>query len=89
LRIILILDLGKVALRWDFQKIFPSILYADGAGIKLQLLQFTCPNHRSLLIHGQGENEMNKKCNFCGASDYEERRTEYLYSYKGNYLAFL
>lgn len=29
---------------------------------------------------------MNKKCNFCGTSDYEERRIEYLYAYKGNYL---
>lgn len=29
---------------------------------------------------------MDKKCNFCGASDQEERRIEYLYSYKGNYL---
>jgi len=27
-----------------------------------------------------------KKCNFCGCSEYEERKTEYLYSYKGNYL---
>ena len=27
-----------------------------------------------------------KKCNFCGSLDYEERRTEYLYSFKGNYL---
>ena len=29
---------------------------------------------------------MDKKCNFCGSSDHEERRIEYLYSYKGNYL---
>jgi YgiT-type zinc finger domain-containing protein len=29
---------------------------------------------------------MIKKFNFCGASDNEERKTEYLYSYKGNYL---
>jgi YgiT-type zinc finger domain-containing protein len=29
---------------------------------------------------------MIKKCNFCGHADYEERTTEYLYSYKGNYL---
>jgi YgiT-type zinc finger domain-containing protein len=28
----------------------------------------------------------NKKCNFCGNQQYEERRTDYLYSYKGNYL---
>ena len=27
-----------------------------------------------------------KKCNFCGSTDYENRRTDYLYSYKGNYL---
>jgi YgiT-type zinc finger domain-containing protein len=27
-----------------------------------------------------------KTCNFCGALHYEERRTDYLYSYKGNYL---
>ena len=27
-----------------------------------------------------------KKCNFCGSPDFEERKTEYLYSYKGNYL---
>lgn len=27
-----------------------------------------------------------KKCNFCGSSDYEERKTEYLYSHKGEYL---
>jgi YgiT-type zinc finger domain-containing protein len=31
-------------------------------------------------------NKMMKKCNFCGATDYEERKTEYLYTYKGNYL---
>lgn len=29
---------------------------------------------------------MDKKCNFCGALDYEERRIEYLYNLKGNYL---
>jgi len=29
---------------------------------------------------------MSKKCNFCGSPDYEERKIEYLYSYKGNYL---
>lgn len=27
-----------------------------------------------------------KKCNFCGSNDYEERKTEYLYSHKGQYL---
>ena len=26
------------------------------------------------------------KCNFCGSEQYEERRIEYLYSYKGEYL---
>ncbi len=26
------------------------------------------------------------QCNFCGSSQYEERRIEYLYSYKGKYL---
>lgn len=25
-------------------------------------------------------------CNFCGSEQFEERRIEYLYSYKGNYL---
>lgn len=29
---------------------------------------------------------MIKKCNFCGSTDYEEHKTEYLYTYKGNYL---
>ena len=32
------------------------------------------------------EKKMIKTCNFCGSTDYEERKTEYLYSYKGNYL---
>jgi len=27
-----------------------------------------------------------KKCNYCGAVEYEKRKTVYLYSYKGNYL---
>lgn len=27
-----------------------------------------------------------KKCNFCGSCEYETRKTDYLYSYKGNYL---
>jgi len=27
-----------------------------------------------------------KKCNFCGSMEYEKRRTDYLYSYRGNYL---
>lgn len=27
-----------------------------------------------------------KKCNFCGSEQFEERRIEYLYSYKGEYL---
>lgn len=27
-----------------------------------------------------------KICNFCGSGDYEERKTEYLYSHKGQYL---
>jgi len=33
-------------------------------------------------------NEKPKKvqCNFCGSEQYEERRIEYLYSYKGKYL---
>ena len=26
------------------------------------------------------------QCNFCGSDRFEERRTEYLYSYKGQYL---
>jgi len=26
------------------------------------------------------------KCNFCGSNHYEERRIDYLYSYKGKYL---
>ncbi|MDI6793211.1 MAG: type II toxin-antitoxin system MqsA family antitoxin [bacterium] len=26
------------------------------------------------------------QCNFCGSDRYEERRVEYLYSYKGEYL---
>ena len=26
------------------------------------------------------------KCNFCGSEQYEERRIDYLYSYRGNYL---
>jgi YgiT-type zinc finger domain-containing protein len=26
------------------------------------------------------------QCNFCGSDHYEERRIEYLYSYKGEYL---
>jgi YgiT-type zinc finger domain-containing protein len=28
----------------------------------------------------------NKKCIYCGSLQYEERRTDYLYSYKDNYL---
>ena len=28
----------------------------------------------------------NKKCIHCASYQYEERRTDYLYSYKGNYL---
>lgn len=28
----------------------------------------------------------NKKCIYCGSPQYEDRRTDYLYSYKGNYL---
>jgi len=27
-----------------------------------------------------------KKCNFCGSTECDQRRTDYLYSYKGNYL---
>ncbi|MEM7532102.1 MAG: type II toxin-antitoxin system MqsA family antitoxin [Chloroflexota bacterium] len=26
------------------------------------------------------------RCNFCDSTEYEERRIEYLYSYKGKYL---
>lgn len=26
------------------------------------------------------------RCNFCGSDQYEERRTEYLYSHEGKYL---
>jgi len=29
---------------------------------------------------------MNKKCNFCGSLSCEEKKIDYLYSYKGNYL---
>ena len=35
---------------------------------------------------GTRPESMNKKCNFCGGVEHEERRTDYLYSYKGNYL---
>lgn len=31
-------------------------------------------------------NEKSAKCNFCGSEQFEERRIEYLYSYKGQYL---
>ncbi len=27
-----------------------------------------------------------KRCNFCGSTNYAERRIDYLYSHKGNYL---
>lgn len=27
-----------------------------------------------------------KKCVFCGSKDYKEKKTDYLYAYKGNYL---
>jgi YgiT-type zinc finger domain-containing protein len=30
--------------------------------------------------------DKNTKCNFCGSDQFEERRVEYLYSYKGDYL---
>ena len=29
---------------------------------------------------------MQTRCNYCGGARYEERRIEYLYSYKGEYL---
>lgn len=32
------------------------------------------------------EKTKNIKCNFCGSEQYEQRRIEYLYSYKGEYL---
>lgn len=27
-----------------------------------------------------------KRCNYCGINEYEDRKITYLYSYKGNYL---
>ena len=32
------------------------------------------------------EKKRKVRCNFCGSEQYEERRIEYLYSYKGEYL---
>jgi YgiT-type zinc finger domain-containing protein len=32
------------------------------------------------------EKTKNVQCNFCGSEQLEERRIEYLYSYKGKYL---
>lgn len=32
------------------------------------------------------KNTRKVQCNFCGSDQYEERRIEYLYSYKGKYL---
>ena len=32
------------------------------------------------------ENMKKSQCNFCGGEQYEKRRIEYLYSYKGEYL---
>ena len=32
------------------------------------------------------ENMKKSQCNFCDSEQYEERRIEYLYSYKGEYL---
>ena len=34
----------------------------------------------------QIKQKMIKKCNFCGATDCEDRRMEYMYTYRGNYL---
>lgn len=33
-----------------------------------------------------GVEVMEKKCNFCGNSQYETKKIDYLYSYRGNYL---
>jgi YgiT-type zinc finger domain-containing protein len=43
---------------------------------------------QSLLTPGHEEERPMRKvrCNFCGSDRYEERRIEYLYSYKGKYL---
>lgn len=32
------------------------------------------------------EKTRQEQCNFCGGNAFEERRIEYLYSYKGKYL---
>jgi YgiT-type zinc finger domain-containing protein len=37
-------------------------------------------------MYAMNEKAKKAQCNFCGSEQFEERRIEYLYSYKGNYL---
>ena len=64
-----------------------STQFVDGGDKNCPLLPYMYPNHQNLSILGQGEKSMEKKkCNFCGSTECAQRKTEYLYSYKGNYL---
>lgn len=64
-----------------------STQFVDGGDKNCPLLPYMYPSHQNLSILGQGGKSMEKKkCNFCGSTEYEQRRTDYLYSYKGNYL---
>jgi YgiT-type zinc finger domain-containing protein len=64
-----------------------STQFVDGGDRDCPLLPYMYSNHQNLSILGQGEKSMEKKrCNSCGSTENKQRRTDYLYSYKGNYL---
>jgi len=43
-------------------------------------------NEYDYTFHAEVVTMKDKKCNFCGSTEYGKRRTDYLYSYRGNYL---
>ena len=62
-------------------------LSVGGGERELCSLPFMYRSNQNLSIHGRGVIVMeDKKCNFCGSPEYGKRRTDYLYSYRGNYL---
>jgi len=79
---------GESCLVVGFAEDVPIHAVCGWRGEKVALITVYIPRPPKLLTPGHEERGAMRKvqCNFCGRDRYEERRIEYLYSYKGEYL---
>lgn len=78
---------GESCLVLGFSDDIPIHAVCGWRGQKLSLITVYVPKPPKFIDPWtRGKTMEKKKCNFCGSTEYEQRRTDYLYSYKGNYL---